>query len=138
MKSLRIHWSPLVLLIVIVNMVAIPIAEAKEKGPTIEDFEKYVGEYYPCGSYTAELAKVTKVQIVRDKDALIIKGAKPWQRCRFIVQGKNKLSDLGGESRIGSLVPGEIKFPDGNGSRKVLRADFCYDYFVFVRSAVDQ
>lgn len=134
MKSRRTHWSALVLSTVIANMFALPFVEAKGKNPTIDDFDKYCGEYYPCGSYTAQLAKVTKVQIVRDKDAWIIKGAKPWERCRFIVKGKNNLFDE--THSIGGLVPGEIKFSDGRGTRKVLRADFCYDYFVFVRAGV--
>jgi len=133
MKSLQTPQSILILLSVIaISIAAPPKGEAKGKKPTIDDFEKYCGTYYPCGSNTAQRENVTMVTIARDKDALIIKGAKLWERCRFIVDRKGTLSDLGGESRIGTLVPGEVKFQDGQGKRRVLRADFCYDFFVFV------
>ncbi|MBZ0186592.1 MAG: hypothetical protein K8F91_10120 [Candidatus Obscuribacterales bacterium] len=92
--------------------------------------DEFVGEYYQCGSYTAELAKAKKVTIVKDKDVCRIKGVKVWDSCRFVVHGDNRLRDS--KKHIGDLVLGEMKFPDERGARKVLRADFCYDYFVLV------
>lgn len=89
----------------------------------------YVGKYYPCGSYTAKLAHAEAVTIVKDGNALTIKGVKAWDKCRFVLKDR-KLCDV--KLRIGNLVPGEIRFSDQGQARKVLRADFCYDNFIFV------
>ncbi len=99
-----------------------------------KQLDAYTGKYIICGSHAAKLEKVDEVSIVKENGSCRILGTKAWKDCRFTIKSKNSLFDSA--RHIGSLVPGTIRFADG-GSRKVIRADFCYDYFLLVSSSFE-
>lgn len=103
---------------------------SKESKPIKLDYE-IEGKYFVCGSFT----NAKQATIKKDKDAYIIAGVKAWEKCRFVPQNGHMLEDK--SFHIGRIVLGEMQFKDNKKSRrKVLRADFCYDFFVFVDSSI--
>ncbi|MCA9804370.1 MAG: hypothetical protein KC777_20515 [Cyanobacteria bacterium HKST-UBA02] len=132
---LKFHLAKLTVAITLASLASMTAFTPGNAGADEIDLKKYVGTYIPAGSHVAGLGKVEKVEIRKDGDALRIVGLDAWAKSRFVPDKGKKLVDRVGA--LGSLIPGEIRFADGQSTRKVLRADFCYDFFIFLGSSID-
>lgn len=133
---MRFLLSIFVALLLSASLPALGQAGASSLDPKQQKLlDAFVGEYWICGSQTAKLAGVESIKIVRENNTCRIEGMKAWDKCRFQVKNDYTLEDR--EGHIGKLVLGKLNFKDNSSGRKVLRCDFCYDFFVFVSKSIN-